>query len=301
VQKFDKDGNFLVRWGNWGEFSGDQTGLDVSPNGLIYVGDFHLSRVRVYGTKAEIVIEPGTAGEVETTDGQLSISIPGDALSESETISVVQSLPEEPQVDVQIGESGGSGEVLAAYDLEPDGLVFDNPVTLTMTADVTALNQDQRDALDIYLFSDTDADGTPDTFVALGAVCHVSDGPVFVATCTAEIAHFSTYGLIAPIDADQDGVADFFGGIEDQCSGTAIPESVPTKHLGFNRWALVNADTVFDTKLAENDASDNPYTLADTAGCSCEQIIEALELGTGQTKFGCSSSVMNEWVSSLSQ
>ncbi|MFC1688270.1 6-bladed beta-propeller [Pseudomonadota bacterium] len=301
VQKFDKDGNFLVRWGNWDEFGGDQTGVDVSPNGLIYVVDFQRSGVLVYGTKAEIVIEPGTGGEVETTDGQLSITIPDDALSESETISVVQSLPEEPLVDVQIGESGGSGEVLAAYDLEPDGLVFDNPVTLTMTADVTALNQDQRDALDIYLFSDTNADGTPDTFVALGAVCYISDGPVFVATCTAEIVHFSTYGLIAPIDADQDGVADLFGDVEDQCSGTVIPESVPTKHLGINRWALVDADMVFDTKLRANEAPENLYSLADTAGCSCEQIIEALDLGSGQTKFGCSSSVMKEWVSSLSQ
>lgn len=301
VQKFDKDGNFLVRWGSWEEFSGEQPGLDVSPNGLIYVGDIHTSRIRVYGTKAEMVIEPGIGGEVKTTDGQLSITIPDDALSEGETISAVQRLPEEPLVDVQIGESGGSGEVFAAYDLEPDGLVFDNPVTLTITADVTALNQNQRDALDIYLFSDTNADGIPDTFVALGAVCYVSDGPMFISTCTAEILHFSMYGLIAPIDTDQDGVADLFDGIEDQCSNTAIPESVPTRRLGFNRWALVDADTVFDTKLAKNKASDNPYTLDDTVGCSCEQIIEALDLGLGHTKFGCSSSVMKEWVSSLSQ
>ena len=300
VQKFDRDGNFLVRWGGWDMFGGDLTGLDVSPAGLIYIGDFLGSQIHVFGTKAEQAIDPGTGGEVETTDGQLSITVPGDALSESETISVTQSLPEEPLVDIQIGESSGSGEVLAAYDLQPDGLVFDNPVILTMTADVTELNQSQRNALDIYLFSDTDANGVPDTFVSLAAGCVVSDGPVFIATCTAEIMHFSTYGLIAPADSDQDGVADVLGVLEDQCPGTQIPESVPTKHLGINRWALVDADTVFDTKLAENDASD-PYTLGDTAGCSCEQIIEALDLGSGQTKFGCSSSVMKEWVSSISE
>jgi hypothetical protein len=301
VQKFDKDGNFLVRWGSHEEFSGEQPGIEVSPNGLIYVGDIHTSRIRVYGTKAEIVIEPGTGGEVETTDGQLNLTIPDDALTGSETISVVQSLPEESLVDVQVGESGGSGEILAAYDLKPDGLVFDNPVTLTMSADVTALNQDQRDAIDIYLYSDTNGDGNPDTFVALDATCHVSDGPVFVVTCTAEIAHFSTYGLIAPIDADRDGVADLFGGVEDQCSDTVIPESVPTKQLGTNRWALVDDDMVFDTKLPANDAPETPYTLAVTAGCSCEQIIATMELGSGHTKFGCSSGVIKEWISVLSQ
>jgi hypothetical protein len=33
-----------------------------------------------------------------------------------------------------------------------------------------------------------------------------------------------------------------------------------------------------------------------TKGCSCEQIITALELGNGHTKHGCSISAMDTWV-----
>lgn len=34
----------------------------------------------------------------------------------------------------------------------------------------------------------------------------------------------------------------------------------------------------------------------DTAGCSCEQIVEEQGLGLGHRKFGCSVDVMREWV-----
>ena len=38
------------------------------------------------------------------------------------------------------------------------------------------------------------------------------------------------------------------------------------------------------------------YTIADTAGCSCEQIIEEQGRGDGHTKHGCSISAMDDWV-----
>lgn len=37
------------------------------------------------------------------------------------------------------------------------------------------------------------------------------------------------------------------------------------------------------------------YTIESTGGCSCEQIIEALHLGNGHTKHGCSNGVMRNW------
>ena len=45
------------------------------------------------------------------------------------------------------------------------------------------------------------------------------------------------------MDEDGDGVPDE----DDLCPGTVIPESVPTRHLGVNRWALVDDDHHFDT------------------------------------------------------
>jgi hypothetical protein len=38
---------------------------------------------------------------------------------------------------------------------------------------------------------------------------------VFTATCTAELAHFSEYALIAPLDSDGDGVFDRFPPVAD--------------------------------------------------------------------------------------
>ena len=95
-------------------------------------------------------------------------------------------------------------------------------------------------------------------------------------------------------DTDGDGVLDG----DDVCPGTGIPESVPTERLGINRWALgVDGDNSFDTNLAEGlRGPRRSYTTEDTGGCSCEQIIDELELGQGHVKFGCSISAMDDFV-----
>ncbi len=100
---------------------------------------------------------------------------------------------------------------------------------------------------------------------------------------------------------DGDGVRDYL----DVCSGTKVHESVPTRRLGVNRFALVDDDDVFDTILPSGGAGDRrrSFTIRDTAGCSCEQIIEALRLlerleddGSAHKFFGCSFSAMEAWV-----
>jgi predicted extracellular nuclease len=98
-------------------------------------------------------------------------------------------------------------------------------------------------------------------------------------------------------DTDFDGVPN---GV-DVCPGTAIPESVPTSQLGTNRWALVDDDGVFDTKAPKGNSKGpkRSFTIEDTAGCSCEQIIDELHLGKGHEKFGCSNGAMENWVSEM--
>ena len=95
-------------------------------------------------------------------------------------------------------------------------------------------------------------------------------------------------------DGDGDGVLD----VVDNCPGTAIPESVPTTgQLKPNRWALTDGDSEFDTVIKGMGMGPmRSYSTADTAGCSCEQIIEAQGLGKGHSKNGCSISVMDAWV-----
>ena len=97
-----------------------------------------------------------------------------------------------------------------------------------------------------------------------------------------------------PTDADGDGVLDG----DDYCTDTVIPEEgVPTVQLNPNHWALTDGDSVFDTMIKGKGKGPNrSYIIKDTAGCSCEQIIEAQGLGGGHAKHGCSISVMDDWV-----
>ncbi|UQA57269.1 choice-of-anchor L domain-containing protein [Polyangium aurulentum] len=94
-------------------------------------------------------------------------------------------------------------------------------------------------------------------------------------------------------DADGDGVC----GDVDLCPDTALPESVPTVKLGVNRFADTNGDGVFDTTPSGGVGPQRSYTIADTGGCSCSQIIDNLALGNGHEKFGCSISAMDDWIS----
>jgi hypothetical protein len=101
--------------------------------------------------------------------------------------------------------------------------------------------------------------------------------------------------LRIPPDTDGDGVPDNV----DLCpEDTVIPESVPTRRLGVNRWALVDDDDVFDTTPPPGggEGPQFTFTLTDTLGCSCEQIIAEVGLGRGHEKFGCSSGALLEWI-----
>ncbi|HSR53349.1 MAG TPA: hypothetical protein VLV83_21190 [Acidobacteriota bacterium] len=98
--------------------------------------------------------------------------------------------------------------------------------------------------------------------------------------------------LEPPADADGDSVLD----VDDVCPGTMIPEGVPTEELNPNHYALIDDDGIFDTKTKAGKPPRETFTIADTAGCSCEQIIEGLELGEGQVKHGCSLGSMRDWV-----
>jgi hypothetical protein len=103
------------------------------------------------------------------------------------------------------------------------------------------------------------------------------------------------FALFVFADSDGDGVPD----VDDLCAGTVIPESVPTQGLNPNRYALVDGDTTFDTVTPPGGGAGDVFTLDDTAGCSCEQIIDALALGMGHTKHGCSVEAMRNWVAQV--
>ena len=153
-------------------------------------------------------------GTVVSPDGSVEIDVEEGDLADDTTISVTETVFNDPEADLTLATGTGKGNRIRVYDLQPDGLTFDNPVTLTIIADVSGLNQKQLDNLKIYLEDPPDSG----TFAEVGS-CTVVENPVevFAATCTAEIAHFSVYALIAPLDSDGDGTFDLFGDEKDGC------------------------------------------------------------------------------------
>jgi len=94
-------------------------------------------------------------------------------------------------------------------------------------------------------------------------------------------------------DGDGDGVDDWTA---DLCHFTApsdLDAGVPSRGLGKNRWADVDGDGTFDT--SGKNPTGRSFTMDETAGCSCAQIIEICGYGNGHSKFGCSNSAMDTW------
>ncbi|MBT8102487.1 MAG: family 16 glycosylhydrolase [Gammaproteobacteria bacterium] len=98
-------------------------------------------------------------------------------------------------------------------------------------------------------------------------------------------------------DDDGDGVSDQ----ADACPSTYIPElTVPGKTLRKNRYVLTGPRTG-DSVLTFESTNKTDFTTYDTAGCSCEQIVDELNLGKGHVNFGCSKSAMEQWVDIVNQ
>jgi predicted extracellular nuclease len=97
-------------------------------------------------------------------------------------------------------------------------------------------------------------------------------------------------------DEDKDGVGDDV----DACPATTLPEAAGSRGLGVNRFADTDGDGVFNTVLPKGKGPQLSFDIFDTAGCSCEQIVEEAGLGQGHLKFGCSIGAMKNWVRRVS-
>lgn len=91
-------------------------------------------------------------------------------------------------------------------------------------------------------------------------------------------------------DLDGDGVENG----ADLCPATVIPEDVPTRFLLPLRFALTDGDEVFDVGLPRLFGGIR-ITTADTAGCSCSQIIDGLGAAEFNRKFGCGLITLARW------
>jgi len=147
-------------------------------------------------------------------------------------------------------------------DFEPDGLLFVSDVTLTIIVDVSDINPNLHDNLDLYRFEDTDnpPDGIADTFVSLGAICDVIEEPlrVFTGTRTFQLNHFSTYALVVPLDSDGDGVPDDFDDVMDECRNSDTTASV----------VIQSCDSGVDNRVLESGCTISDEVMMCSAGAS---------------------------------
>ena len=150
----------------------------------------------IVGGSTASAIEAATGGSLTTPDGNLNLDIGANDLSEDTVISATQFTAGQGNVDVLVGDTNVQGSALVTYDLEPDGLQFAQPVTLTIVVDLSTQNppltQTQLDSLKVYLRNDTT--GVFEPITPDPSDCSVV---AIVATCQVDVTGFSTFAVIA--------------------------------------------------------------------------------------------------------
>ncbi|ODS40587.1 MAG: hypothetical protein A7315_08165 [Candidatus Altiarchaeales archaeon WOR_SM1_79] len=100
---------------------------------------------------------------------------------------------------------------------------------------------------------------------------------------------------ICPNDPYNDADNDTICGDVDYCVDTGADK--PSARLGTNRWIWNGTEWI--TEKPKGKGPQKSYTINDTQGCSCTQIIGILGLGKGHEKFGCSISAMDDFIAML--
>lgn len=180
------------------------------------------------------------------------------------------------------------------------GIGFGQPVTIRLNAFDTNGNVVGTDTYTINRYrGGSSLDGHVKTMsVSADAIAYVETSGLR-QDCGWAIDDF-TFTIA---DSDGDGVPND----QDLCPGTAssdLEAGVPSRGaLGTNRWADLDGDGVFENGAipGKGKGPGFSFTIQDTAGCNCAQIIEALDLGNGHTMHGCSNSAMQDWTALVNQ
>lgn len=104
-----------------------------------------------------------------------------------------------------------------------------------------------------------------------------------------------TGDLVPPADEDNDGIIE-----GDYCPGTN-PDEAGIQKLNPNHWRFDGTSWLLGLNKA-GQGRQNTYTIQDTRGCGCDQIINYFQSMTGDnykghSKFGCSAGLIEDFIS----
>ena len=141
---------------------------------------------------------------------------------------------------------------------------------------------------------------TLDAQKADGSTYLMEDGTYYLYAAGTDLAGnwARTPEIMVVVDNDDDGVLE-----GDRCPGTVT--DVPTEDLGVNRhvwYGGENFTTLVPAKKGTFNPADSEFSIADTYGCSCEQILDSMSETLeqdfeGHYKFGCSKGLIEDWIS----
>lgn len=215
----DKVANGLVGSLDWFEITLDVTGLpeqsadDADGDGIANLDDrcpLDENNLCADGSSVAAMFQADLGGTFAPLD-QLEISIPTGALDGSGELYVFATQTEQG-VGFGLVTAAGSGSGIYSVDLTPS-LVFSEPVSITLK------------------WFDDDNDGIIDgTIFPENQLRIAKDGEVLTLACEQEsgcdpisnvfqvqVTSWGEFALFVPVDIDQDGVADNFEGVIDNC------------------------------------------------------------------------------------
>ena len=167
----------------------------------------------------------------------VEICIPPGSLSGEETISITQVPVLDEEAEVTLGPIPArrfAARLIAVYRFDPDGLEFEPPATLTIVHNVSDMRPEFWDELQFCVRA-TGGDTfscTPMTDCDPVVEDPVGSGEYYV-TCRVTLSSFSQYGLVLPRDTDDDGIADDFGDVIDNCPNDNNPDQADTDGDGY--------------------------------------------------------------------
>jgi len=154
------------------------------------------------------VIYTTAGGSVTTQDGSVIMDIPPDALAEDTTLSITHT-----GTGYELTTNLGVALGVFGVDIQPEGTVFDVPVTLVFRWD----DADNDGWVDNTNIKEDNLRITKDNVAITGKCKDDTTCDPAANTFTITVTSLSVFAIIGPLDSDNDGVFDNFDGVADAC------------------------------------------------------------------------------------